>query len=105
MPVALRDADDRKRGAEPARGDVGVTDRAAAWQDEPGGADRRRACQLFGIDTPLEAVNRLVARWHPYAGVVYSHLLLDSLSRAGLVDQPLRDAQAGARLMTAGSRQ
>ena len=44
---------------------------------------------LFGIDTPLdyETVDRLVARWHPYAGVVYFHLLLDSLSRAGLVDQ------------------
>jgi DNA-3-methyladenine glycosylase II len=45
--------------------------------------------QLFGIDTPLdhEAVGRLVARWHPYAGVVYFHLLLDSLSRAGLATQ------------------
>ena len=41
---------------------------------------------LFGIDTFLdyEAVHQLVARWHPYAGVVYFHLL-DSLSRAGLV--------------------
>jgi DNA-3-methyladenine glycosylase II len=44
---------------------------------------------LFGIDTPLdhEAVGRLVARWHPYAGVVYFHLLLDSLSSAGLTVQ------------------
>jgi DNA-3-methyladenine glycosylase II len=43
--------------------------------------------QLFRIDMPLdhEAVGRLVERWHPYAGVVYFHLLLDSLSRAGLV--------------------
>jgi DNA-3-methyladenine glycosylase II len=42
---------------------------------------------LFGIDTPLDydAVHRLVARWHPYAGLVYFHLLLDSLSQAGLV--------------------
>ena len=41
---------------------------------------------LFGIDTPLDyaAVQRLVAPWYPYAGVVYFHLLLDSLSRAGL---------------------
>jgi DNA-3-methyladenine glycosylase II len=45
--------------------------------------------RLFGIDTPLDydAVDRLVARWHPYAGVVYFHLLLDSLSRAGLVER------------------
>jgi hypothetical protein len=28
-----------------------------------------------------------VTRWHPYAGVVYSHLLLDSLSQNGLVTQ------------------
>lgn len=44
--------------------------------------------RLFGIDTPLDydAVHQLVARWHPYAGVVYFHLLLDSLSHAGLVD-------------------
>jgi DNA-3-methyladenine glycosylase II len=43
---------------------------------------------LFGIDTPLDyaAVQRLVAPWHPYAGVVYFHLLLDSLSQAGVVD-------------------
>lgn len=43
--------------------------------------------RLFGIDTSLDydAVHRLVARWHPYAGLVYFHLLLDSLSQAGLV--------------------
>jgi DNA-3-methyladenine glycosylase II len=43
---------------------------------------------LFGIDTPLDyaAVQRLVAPWHPYAGVVYFHLLLDSLSQAGVVN-------------------
>jgi DNA-3-methyladenine glycosylase II len=55
--------------------------------DDVGAHNKLR--HLFGIDTPLdhEAVHRLVARWHPYAGVVYFHLLLDSLSRAGLVDQ------------------
>jgi DNA-3-methyladenine glycosylase II len=52
--------------------------------DDVGAHNKLR--QLFGIDTPLdhEAVGRLVARWHPYAGVAYFHLLLDSLSRAGL---------------------
>jgi DNA-3-methyladenine glycosylase II len=46
--------------------------------------------RLFGIATRLdyESVERLVARWHPYAGVVYFHLLLDTLSRDGLVAQP-----------------
>jgi DNA-3-methyladenine glycosylase II len=53
--------------------------------DDVGAHNKLR--RLFGIDTPLdhEAVGRLVARWHPYAGVVYFHLLLDALSRAGLV--------------------
>jgi DNA-3-methyladenine glycosylase II len=37
-----------------------------------------------GSTRPLdhEGVHRLMARWHPYASVVYLHLLLDSLSRA-----------------------
>jgi DNA-3-methyladenine glycosylase II len=45
---------------------------------------------LFGLDTPLnyETVQELVARWRPYAGVVYFHLLLDSLAQAGLVAAP-----------------
>jgi hypothetical protein len=40
--------------------------------------------RLLAIDTPLgyEDVRTLVARWHPFAGVVYFHLLLDSLSRS-----------------------
>jgi DNA-3-methyladenine glycosylase II len=55
--------------------------------DDVGAHNKLR--HLFGIDTPLdyEAVHQLVARWHPYAGVVYFHLLLDSLSQAGLVAQ------------------
>jgi DNA-3-methyladenine glycosylase II len=55
--------------------------------DDVGAQNKLR--HLFGIDMPLdyESVHRLVARWHPYAGVVYFHLLLHSLSRAGLVDQ------------------
>ena len=52
--------------------------------DDVGAHNKLR--RLLAIDTPLDhkAVGRLVARWHPYAGVVYFHLLLDSLSRAGL---------------------
>lgn len=56
--------------------------------DDVGAHNKLR--RLFGIDTPLdhESVNRLVARWHPYAGVVYFHLLLDSLSRDAFMAQP-----------------
>jgi DNA-3-methyladenine glycosylase II len=56
--------------------------------DDVGAHNKLR--RLFDIDTPLdyESVERLVARWHPYAGAVYFHLLLDSLSRNGLVAQP-----------------
>jgi DNA-3-methyladenine glycosylase II len=51
--------------------------------DDVGAHNKLR--RLFAIETPLdyEAVGRMVARWHPYAGVVYFHLLLDSLSGAG----------------------
>jgi DNA-3-methyladenine glycosylase II len=56
--------------------------------DDVGAHNKLR--RLFAIDTPLdhEAVQRLVAPWQPYPGVVYFHLLLDSLSHAGLVHQP-----------------
>jgi DNA-3-methyladenine glycosylase II len=39
--------------------------------------------RLLGLDAPLsyEDVRTLVARWQPFAGVVYFHLLLDSLTR------------------------
>lgn len=52
--------------------------------DDVGAHNKLR--RLFQIDTPLdhEAVGRLVMPWHPYAGVVYFHLLLDSLSRTDL---------------------
>ena len=55
--------------------------------DDVGAHNKLR--RLFGIDTPLdyESVRRLVARWDPYAGLVYFHLLLDSLSREGLIAQ------------------
>jgi DNA-3-methyladenine glycosylase II len=44
---------------------------------------RNKLKRLLEIDATLdyEDVRRLVARWHPYAGVVYFHLLLDSLAR------------------------
>jgi DNA-3-methyladenine glycosylase II len=43
--------------------------------------------RFLDIDGPLDydRVARSVARWQPYAGMVYFHLLLDSLYEAGLV--------------------
>jgi DNA-3-methyladenine glycosylase II len=58
--------------------------------------------RLLGIDTPLryDDVRALVARWQPFAGVVYFHLLLDSLTRpadgAPLVGAGKSTAQADA---------
>jgi DNA-3-methyladenine glycosylase II len=45
--------------------------------------------RFFDIDTKLDydTVQELVARWHPYAGMVYFHLLLQSLSETGLVSE------------------
>ena len=53
--------------------------------DDVGAHNKLR--RLFAVDTPLDyqSVQQLVARWQPYAGVVYFHLLLDSLFREDLV--------------------
>jgi DNA-3-methyladenine glycosylase II len=63
--------------------------------DDVGAHNKLR--RLLEIDTPLdyETVRRLVARWHPWAGVVYFHLLLDSLAQAGLVGSANVAAGAG----------
>ena len=43
--------------------------------------------RFLGIEARVEyqGVERLVARWRPRGGSVYCHVLLDSLSEAGLV--------------------
>jgi DNA-3-methyladenine glycosylase II len=53
--------------------------------DDVGAHNKLR--RFFDIDARLDydSVKRLVARWHPYAGMVYFHLLLESLSDTGLV--------------------
>lgn len=51
----------------------------------------RNKLQIFlGLDEQLDyaGVERVVSRWSPYGGFVYFHLLLDSLSKAGLVGEP-----------------
>lgn len=48
----------------------------------------RNKLEIFlGLDGQLDyaGVERVVSRWGPYGGLVYFHLLLDSLSKAGLV--------------------
>lgn len=48
---------------------------------------RNKLRRFFDIERTLdyESIERLLARWHPYGGIVYFHLLLDSLTEAGLV--------------------
>ncbi|HEX5474667.1 MAG TPA: hypothetical protein VFX12_08415 [Vicinamibacterales bacterium] len=53
--------------------DVGAQKRLALWLGRPGPLD-------------YAGVRKAVARWQPYAGLVYFHLLLDGLSRKGAMD-------------------
>ncbi|MGH2973903.1 MAG: DNA-3-methyladenine glycosylase family protein [Solirubrobacterales bacterium] len=56
--------------------------------DDVGAHNKLRRLFDIDIDLDYDAVKRLVGRWFPYAGVVYFHLLLDSLSESGVVDEP-----------------
>lgn len=53
--------------------------------DDVGARNKLKA--FLGLEGQLdyERVERVVSRWAPYGGLVYFHLLLDSLTRAGLV--------------------
>jgi DNA-3-methyladenine glycosylase II len=48
---------------------------------------RNKLKRFLDLERPLdyESIARLLERCHPYAGIVYYHLLLDSLAEAGLV--------------------
>ena len=48
---------------------------------------RNKLKSFLGLDGEFdyERVESVVSRWAPYAGLVYFHLLLDSLSRADLI--------------------
>jgi DNA-3-methyladenine glycosylase II len=61
--------------------------------DDVGAHNKLR--RLFRTDTALDydAVRELVSRWDPYAGLVYFHLLLDSLTTAGLIGSRADTAQ------------
>ena len=49
---------------------------------------QKRFARWLGRSRPLDyaGVGRAVARWQPYAGLVYFHLLLDGLSQAGALE-------------------
>ena len=53
--------------------DVGVQKSLARWLGRPASLD-------------YAGVNKAVEKWQPYAGLVYFHLLLDGLSRAGVLE-------------------
>jgi DNA-3-methyladenine glycosylase II len=58
---------------------------------------RNKLRRWLSIATPLDypAVGSVVGRWRPYAGLVYFHLLLDSLAHSGwLTADPPPVAQA-----------
>jgi len=40
-----------------------------------------------------EAVRRTLSRWHPYGGLIYFHLLLDWLAKAGYMGEKGSEAQ------------
>lgn len=73
--------------------------------DDVGAHNKLR--RLFDIDTALDydIVQRLVGPWHPYAGVVYFHLLLDSLSEAGVVEPTQPASPTGKNTTPSGAIQ
>ena len=46
---------------------------------------RNKLARWIGVALPLDypTVGGIVERWQPYAGLVYFHLLLDSLANSG----------------------
>jgi DNA-3-methyladenine glycosylase II len=60
--------------------------RLHVFPGDDAGAQKRLA-RWLGRSAPLDyaGVRKVVAPWRPYAGLVYFHLLLDGLSKAGVV--------------------
>ncbi len=59
--------------------DVGAQKNLARWLGRPGSLD-------------YDSVSRVVEKWQPYAGLLYFHLLLDGLSKAGVLGAGGADA-------------
>jgi DNA-3-methyladenine glycosylase II len=51
---------------------------------------RNNLQRWLGLKKPLdyEGTHRLLAKWRPYAGFIYFHLLLDGLAEAGVLTSP-----------------
>jgi DNA-3-methyladenine glycosylase II len=49
---------------------------------------RNNLKRWLGLEQPMdyEAVRRTLERWHPYAGLIYFHMLLDRLSEEGVTE-------------------
>ena len=54
---------------------------------------RNNLARRLGRDRPLDyaEVQEAVRPWHPFAGLVYVHLLLANLAEGELLDEPLRN--------------
>ena len=52
---------------------------------------QKSLARWLGRRAPLDyaGVRKIVEKWQPYAGMVYFHLLLDGLSKAGVLELPL----------------
>jgi DNA-3-methyladenine glycosylase II len=57
---------------------------------------QKRLARWLGCSEPLDygGVDTAVARWQPYAGLVYLHLLLEGLSRTGALPPTLNVSQS-----------
>lgn len=53
--------------------------------DDVGARNNLQRWMRLRVPLDYDRVSRLLARWKPYAGLIYFHLLLDSLARAGFV--------------------
>ncbi|MGH2870634.1 MAG: DNA-3-methyladenine glycosylase family protein [Solirubrobacteraceae bacterium] len=53
--------------------------------DDVGARNKLERFLETGSHLDYDGVRDLLTRWQPYAGIVYFHLLLDSLSEAGVV--------------------
>jgi hypothetical protein len=58
---------------------------------------RKNLARWLNLVKPLDyaTVHRTLARWHPYSGLVYFHLLLDRLEEAGFLATSTAQPQTG----------
>jgi DNA-3-methyladenine glycosylase II len=61
---------------------------------------RNNLKRWLGLEQPLdyETVRRTLERWHPYAGLIYFHMLLDRLEEAGFLQTEPPQARDGQHI-------